>query len=39
MINKLIMDTLAPLGVPVRNLKYSGSETTCITFFTFNGTR
>jgi len=36
MINQLIKNTLAPLGIPVTNLKYSGSATTYITFFSYN---
>lgn len=32
MINKLILDTLKPLGVPVGFQKYSGTESTYITF-------
>ena len=32
MINKLIMDTLQPLQVPVSFQKYSGQESTYITF-------
>lgn len=35
-VNQLIIDTLAPLGIPVQNMKYSGSSTTYITFFCFN---
>ena len=36
MINQLIISALAPLGVPVSNLKYSGTATTYITFFCYN---
>lgn len=32
LINKLILDTLKPLGVPVGFQKYSGQESTYITF-------
>lgn len=32
MINKLVIDTLKPLGVPVGFQKYSGTDTTYITF-------
>lgn len=32
MINKQIIDTLKPLGVPVGFQKYSGTESTYITF-------
>ena len=35
-MNKLIIDTLKPLGVPVAFQKYSGSELTYITFFIYN---
>ena len=36
MINQLIISALAPLGIPVSNLKYSGIATTYITFFCYN---
>lgn len=36
MINKLIMDTLKPLNLPVANLRYAGTASTYITFFTYN---
>ncbi len=32
MINKLVIDTLKPLGIPVGFQKYSGADTTYITF-------
>ena len=32
LINKLVIDTLKPLGVPVGFQKYSGAEATYITF-------
>lgn len=35
-INQLIIDTLKPFSVPIRENKYSGSETTYITFFEMN---
>lgn len=35
-INKLIIDTLRPLGLDVRYRRYSGSNTTYITFFEIN---
>jgi hypothetical protein len=35
-INKLILDTLNPLGYPVRYRVYSGSNPTYITFFEMN---
>ncbi|WP_044895962.1 tail completion protein gp17 [Bacillus alveayuensis] len=35
-LNKLIMDTLSPLGVPVSFQRYTGTATTYITFFEFN---
>ena len=35
MINKLIIDTLAPLNIPVGFQKYSGTATTYITFFQY----
>ena len=35
-INNLIIDTLRPLGLDVRYRKYSGSNTTYITFFEIN---
>lgn len=35
MINKLIIDTLKPLNVPVAFQIYSGSESTYITFFEY----
>ena len=35
MINKLIVDTLCPLRVPVSFQKYTGSETGYITFFEY----
>jgi hypothetical protein len=35
-LNSLILSTLKPLDVPVKYLKYKGSEPTYITFFEFN---
>jgi len=35
-MNKLIIDTLKSLGVPVAFQKYSGSELKYITFFIYN---
>lgn len=35
-INKLIIDTLKPFNIPIRENKYSGSEKTYITFFEMN---
>lgn len=35
MINKLIMDTLSPLKIPVSFQKYTGSESPYITFFEY----
>ena len=35
-INKIIRDTLLPLGVPVMYQVYTGTETTYITFFRYN---
>lgn len=35
-INKLIIDTLAPLNVPVEFHSYNGDEPTYITFFEYN---
>lgn len=35
MINKLIIDSLKPLGFPVAFQKYSGNESTYITFFEY----
>jgi hypothetical protein len=35
-LNKLIIDTLSPLGVPVSFQRYTGTATTYITFFEFN---
>jgi len=34
-INKLIVDTLSPLKIPVSFQKYTGGETTYITFFEY----
>lgn len=34
-MNKLIKDTLSPLGIPVSLQCYNGSETTYITFFSY----
>jgi uncharacterized protein (DUF302 family) len=34
-INKLIIDTLQPLNIPVTLLTYGGSETTYVTFNTY----
>lgn len=34
-INKLIIDTLQPLGIPVQFQTYEGKETTYITFFNY----
>lgn len=36
MINKLVLDTLKPLGVPVGFQKYSGKEQTYITFHEYH---
>ena len=35
MINKKIMDTLRPLGIPIAKAHYEGEERTYITFFSF----
>ncbi|MEX3621864.1 hypothetical protein [Viridibacillus arvi] len=35
-LNKLIIDTLKPTGVPVAFFTYSGVATTYITFFQYN---
>ena len=35
LINKLVIDTLKPLGVPVGFQKYSGAEATYITFLEY----
>jgi len=35
-LNSLIISTLAPTGVPVAFLKYSGTLTTYISFFAYN---
>jgi hypothetical protein len=35
-LNKLILDTLKPVGVPVAFQTYSGTATTYITFFEYN---
>ncbi|MGF9978676.1 hypothetical protein [Viridibacillus arvi] len=35
-LNKLIIDTLKPIGIPVALLTYSGVATTYITFFEYN---
>jgi hypothetical protein len=35
-INKFIKDTLKPLGAPVEFQKYSGDQSTYITFFCYN---
>lgn len=35
-MNETIINTLKPLGVPVVFQKYSGSESTYITFFIYN---
>lgn len=35
-MNKLIMDTLKPTGVPVAFQVYTGTESTYITFFEYN---
>ena len=35
-INKLVIDTLKPLGAPVAFQEYTGTETTYITFFEYN---
>jgi hypothetical protein len=35
-LNKLIIDTLKPIGVPVAFQTYSGTATTYITFFEYN---
>jgi hypothetical protein len=35
-LNKLIIDTLKPVGVPVAFQTYSGTATTYITFFEYN---
>lgn len=34
-MKKLVMDTLKPLGIPVRFQYYTGTETTYITFFEY----
>lgn len=36
MINSLIVNALKPLNVPVKYRKYTGAETTYITFFRYN---
>lgn len=36
-MNKLIIDTLKGLGVPVSFQKYKGTESTYITFFSYDG--
>lgn len=38
MINKLLLDTLKPLGVPIGFQKYSGQESTYITFHEYSQT-
>ncbi|ETT84174.1 hypothetical protein MKZ08_08470 [Viridibacillus sp. FSL R5-0477] len=35
-LNKLIIDTLKPIGIPVALLTYTGTATTYITFFQYN---
>ena len=35
MINKLLIETLKPLNIPVSFQKYKGKETTYITFFNY----
>jgi hypothetical protein len=35
-LNKLIIDTLKPIGVPVNFQTYSGTATTYITFFEYS---
>lgn len=35
-LNSLIINTLAPTGVPVEFQNYGGSQTTYITFFEYN---
>jgi hypothetical protein len=35
-LNKLIIDTLTPIGVPVSFQEYTGIETMYITFFEYN---
>lgn len=35
-LNKLIIDTLKPIGIPVALLTYTGTATTYITFFKYN---
>lgn len=35
-LNKLIVDTLKPVGVPVMFQTYTGKESTYITFFEYN---
>jgi len=35
-MNKLIVDTLKPLNVPIAFQKYSGTASTYITFFIYN---
>lgn len=37
-INKLVIDTLKPLGIDVRYRVYSGNESTYITFFELSNT-
>lgn len=37
-INKLIIDTLNKINIPIRYIAYSGSEPTYITFFELNNT-
>ena len=34
-MNKLIIDTLSPIGVPIEFQTYTGTEPTYITFFTY----
>lgn len=36
-MNKLIIDTLKLLGIPVSFMKYKGQEPTYITFFSYDG--
>jgi hypothetical protein len=35
-MNKLVMDTIKPLNIPISFQKYSGASTTYITFFEYD---
>lgn len=35
-INPLVISALSPLNVPIAPIRYQGSETTYITFYTYN---